>query len=68
MSKLSYAQERPPLRDQHGPRVAHIAKAKGSMVALCGYRALGVMTRKEAEASPWCVVCVEMYGGIPART
>jgi hypothetical protein len=62
MSELSYAQRRPPLRDQHGPRVAHIANAEGSMVALCGYRARGVMTRKEARMSPRCVVCTDLYG------
>jgi hypothetical protein len=51
--------------DEDDPRVAHIASAKGSMIALCGYRARGVMTREEVERSPWCVVCVEMHGGIP---
>jgi hypothetical protein len=47
--------------DKDGPRVAHVASAKGSMVALCGYRARGVMTREEARRSPWCVVCADLY-------
>jgi hypothetical protein len=47
--------------DEESPRVAHIASAKGSMVALCGYHARGVMTREEARRSPWCVVCADLY-------
>ncbi len=45
-----------------GPRVAHIASAKGSMVALCGYLGKGRMTKNEARSSPWCVVCIDLYG------